>query len=218
MNKNNNNDLLPEGFKVLLPNNAEKEEFLSRKILDILNKHGYLLVKTPLLEYEDNKSNPSTLQLENINHEPFILMEPSTKKILVIRPDITPQIAKLASTKLSHIRRPIRLMYSGEVLRNAKNLYQSDRQYQQIGAELIGAPYNRGLLEIIQLIKKIINKLKIKNTIIDFSAPSVMRYLESIINFKTNSGIMIKEAIQNKDISLIKYEKKSFTFFNNGSS
>ena len=210
MNKNYNNDLLPEGFKVLLPNNAEKEEFVSRKILDILNKHGYLLVKTPLLEYEDNKSNPSTLQLENINHEPFILMEPSTKKILVIRPDITPQIAKLASTKLSHIRRPIRLMYSGEVLRNAKNLYQSDRQYQQIGAELIGAPYNRGLLEIIQLIKKIINKLKIKNTIIDFSAPSVMRYLESIINFKTNSGIMIKEAIQNKDISLIKIKKYDY--------
>ena len=49
-------------------------------------------------------------------------MEPSTKKILVIRPDITPQIAKLASTKLNHINRPIRLMYSGEVLRNAKKL------------------------------------------------------------------------------------------------
>ena len=210
MNKNNNNDLLPEGFKVLLPNNAEKEEFLSRKILDILNKNGYLLVKTPLLEYEDNKSNTSNLQLENINHEPFILMEPSTKKILVIRPDITPQIAKLASTKLNHINRPLRLMYSGEVLRNAKNLYQSDRQYQQIGAELIGAPYNRGLLEIIQLIKKIINKLKIKNTIIDFSAPSVMRYLESTINFKTNNGIMIKEAIQNKDTSLIKIKKYDY--------
>ena len=43
---------------------------------------------------------PSTLQLENLSHEPFILMEPSTKKILVIRPDITPQIAKLASTKV----------------------------------------------------------------------------------------------------------------------
>ena len=106
MSKNNNNDLLPEGFKVLLPNNAEKEEFLSRKILDILNKNGYLLVKTPLLEYEDNKINTFSFQLENINHEPFILMEPSTKKILVIRPDITPQIAKLASTKLNHINRP----------------------------------------------------------------------------------------------------------------
>ena len=120
MNKNNNNDLLPEGFKVLLPNNAEKEEFLSRKILDILNKNGYLLVKTPLLEYEDNKSNTYTFNLKILSHEPFILMEPSTKKILVIRPDITPQIAKLASTKLNHINRPLRLMYSGEVLRNAK--------------------------------------------------------------------------------------------------
>ena len=209
MNENNKNDLLPEGFKVLLPNNAEKEEFLSRKILDILNKNGYLLVKTPLLNYEDNKSNSSNFQLENINHEPFILMEPSTKN-LVIRPDITPQIAKLASTKLNHIRRPLRLMYSGEVLRNARNLYQSDKQYQQIGAELIGSPYNRGLLEIIQLIKKIINKLKIKNTIIDFSAPSLMRYIETTINFKTKNGVMIKEAIQNKDTSLIKIKKYEY--------
>ena len=67
----------------------------------MLNKNGYLLVKTPLLEYENTKINASNdFQLQNNNHEPFILMEPSTKRILVIRPDITPQIAKLASTKL----------------------------------------------------------------------------------------------------------------------
>ena len=159
MNKNNNSELLPEGFKVLLPNHAEKEEFASRKILDMLNKNGYLLVKTPLLEYKNTKSSPSNYKLQNTHHEPFILMEPTTKKILVIRPDITPQIANLASTKLSHVKRPIRLMYSGEVLRNTKNLYQSDRQYQQIGAELIGAPYNKGLLEIIQITKNLIINL-----------------------------------------------------------
>ena len=45
MNKNNNSDLLPEGFKVLLPYDAEKEQCLSRKILDMLNKNGYQLVK-----------------------------------------------------------------------------------------------------------------------------------------------------------------------------
>ena len=137
-------------------------------------------------------------------------MEPSTKRILVIRPDITPQIAKLASTKLNHVNRPIRLMYSGEVLRNSKNFYQSDRQYQQIGAELIGAPYYRGLLEIIQLTKKIISNLKIKNTIIDFSAPSLMRYLETHIDFKTNEGKVINDAILNKDISLIRIKKYEY--------
>lgn len=211
MNKNNNSELLPEGFKVLLPNHAEKEEFASRKILDILNKNGYLLVKTPLLEYENTKiSSSSNQKLQNTNHEPFILMEPSTKKILVIRPDITPQIAKLASTKLSHVKRPIRLMYSGEVLRNTKNLYQSDRQYQQIGAELIGAPYNKGLLEIIQITKRIISNLKIKNTLIDFSVPSIMRYLEDNINLKTKDGQIIRDAIQNKDSGLIKTKKYKY--------
>ena len=210
MNKNNKSDLLPEGFKVLLPNKAEKEEFLSRKILDLLNHYGYLLVKTPLLEYENNKNTSTNLQLQDINHEPFILIEPSTKKILVIRPDITPQIAKLAATKLNHVKRPIRLMYSGEVLRNTKNLYQADRQYQQIGAELIGAPNDRGLLEIIQLVKKIISTLKIKNTLIDFSVPSLMRYLEKRINLKKNYGQTIREAIQNKDSSLIKDPKYTY--------
>ena len=44
------NQLLPEGFKVLLPEEAQKEELLSRKILDILINNGYSLVKTPLIE------------------------------------------------------------------------------------------------------------------------------------------------------------------------
>ena len=70
-----NSDLLPEGFKVLLPDRAEKEDFLSRKILDILNVNGYLLVKTPLLEYEESISISKNLQFKSINHEPFILTQ-----------------------------------------------------------------------------------------------------------------------------------------------
>ncbi len=210
MNKNINNQLLPEGFKVLLPEEAQKEELLSRKILDILIKNNYALVKTPLIEYENNNISSNNMQIQNINHEPFILVEPDTKKILVIRPDITPQIAKLASTKLNHIKRPLRLMYSGEVLRNIKNLYQSDRQFKQIGAELIGAPYKESLLEIINLTNNIIKSLKIKNTIIDFSVPSLMRHLERIINFTKPEGKIMKEAIENKDTSLINKKKYAY--------
>ena len=63
MIKNLNNKLLPEGFKVLLPEEAHKEEFLSRKILDIFIKNGYLLVKTPLIEYEDNNIKTTNLKI-----------------------------------------------------------------------------------------------------------------------------------------------------------
>ena len=66
MNNFLKNDLLPEGFKVFLPEEAEKEEFISREILDIFFKFGYLLVKTPLVEYEDKESK-STLLSKSIN-------------------------------------------------------------------------------------------------------------------------------------------------------
>ena len=203
MNKKINSQLLPEGFKVLLPEEALKEEILSRKILDILIKNNYALVKTPLIEYLNNNFSPDNPKIKNINHEPFILVEPDTKRILVIRPDITPQIARLASTKLNHIKRPLRLMYSGEVLRNIKNLYQSDRQFKQIGAEIIGASYKKGLLEIINLTNDITKSLKIKNTIIDFSIPSLIKNLEKKINFSKTEEKKIREAIENKNSSLI---------------
>ena len=44
MQKNLNNQLLPEGFKVLLPEEAQKEEQISRKILDVLIKKGYFSI------------------------------------------------------------------------------------------------------------------------------------------------------------------------------
>ena len=94
------NDLLPEGFKVLLPEEAHKEESISRLILDLFFQNGYLLVKTPMIEYEDNISQNT---LQSLHNQSFLLMEPETKKILVLRSDITPQVAKLACTKLKHL-------------------------------------------------------------------------------------------------------------------
>ena len=130
MYKKINNQLLPEGFKVLLPEEAQKEEVLSRKILDILISNGYSLVKTPMIEYEYKSIDRDTMKIQSDSNEPFILLEPDTKKILVIRPDITPQIAKLASTKLTGMKRPLRLMYAGEVLRNMKNLFNQLKRQQ----------------------------------------------------------------------------------------
>ena len=45
---------------------------------------------------------------------------------------------------------------------------------------MIGYKYNKGLLEIINITNNIFNNLNIKNIILDFSAPSLMRFLEKI--------------------------------------
>lgn len=201
------NDLLPEGFKVLLPEDAEKEEFVSRKILDIFSYFSYRLVKTPLVEYEDNKLQSIPLEKKE---NPFILMGPDSKKVLVLRSDITTQVAKLASTKLIKNPRPLRLAYKGEVFRNNKNIYQSDRQFKQIGAEIIGGPDLNSLLEILDVTIKVFYEMKIKDITIDFTLPAISRYLEKKLDFTKKDSLIIKEAMDNKDSSLINNKKYNY--------
>ena len=201
------NGLLPEGFKVLLPAEAHKEENISRVILDLFFNNGYELVKTPIIEYEDNTSKNT---LKYLSNNSFMLMEPETKKVLILRSDITSQVAKLASTKLNHYCRPIRLAYSGEVLRNIKNSYQTDRQFKQIGAEVLGGATNTSLIEILKITIDILLNFKIHNITIDFSLPTIFRLLEKKLSLNKKSNKILREAIENKDTSTVKYKKFSY--------
>ena len=201
------NDLLPEGFKVLLPEEAHKEESISRLILDLFFQNGYLLVKTPMMEYEDNISRNT---LKYLHNESFLLIEPETKKILVLRSDITPQLAKLAGTKLKHFARPLRFAYSGEVIRNSKNNYKTEKQLKQIGVELIGGPQDNSMIEILNIAITALQSVNIKNITIDFSLPSIFRIIDKKFNLKSKSNKKIKKALENKDTGIIKDKKYNY--------
>ena len=198
------NDLLPEGFKVLLPEEAHKEEIISRTILDLFFQNGYLLVKTPMMEYEDHISQNT---LKFLHNEAYLLVEPETKKILFLRSDITPQIAKLAGTKLKHLPRPLRFAYSGEVIRNSKDNYKTEKQLKQIGVELIGGPQDRSMLEILDIAITVLQNINIKNITIDFSLPSIFRIIDKNLNLKSKSNGNIKKALKNKDPGIITEKK-----------
>jgi len=156
------------------------------------------------MEYEDNYSQNT---LQSLKNNSFLLMEPETKKILVLRSDITPQVAKLASTKLKHYARPLRLAYSGEVIRNSKISYNSEKQFRQIGVELIGGSNAYSLVEILDITINSLAKLKIKNINIDFSLPAIFRYIDKNLDLKIKSNRLVKEALENKDTSVIKNNK-----------
>ena len=57
MKKTNNKEVFPEGLKVLLPEDARKEEHITRRINDFFYKNGYQPVKTPLMEYEKKEKS-----------------------------------------------------------------------------------------------------------------------------------------------------------------
>ena len=65
-----------------------------------------------------------------------------------IHADMTAQVARISGTRLAHIARPLRLAYSGDVVRVAPEVLNPERQMAQAGAEIIGRDDDAAAVEV----------------------------------------------------------------------
>ena len=128
--------LLPNGFEDLLPPQADIEAQSISTLIQTFSGFGYQRIKPPLLEFEDSLLAPGPG--ERLAGETFRLMDPVTHRMLGLRSDITPQIARIASSRLARESRPLRLTYANDVLRTKGNQLRTVRQFCQVGCEIIG--------------------------------------------------------------------------------
>ncbi len=127
--------LLPAGLRDLLPPDAETEASAVEALMDVFAAHGYQRVKPPLLEFEDGLLTGSGAAVAD---QIFRLMDPDTRRMMGLRADMTPQVARIATTRLGGDPRPLRLSYAGQCLRVSGGQLAPDRQVAQAGIELIG--------------------------------------------------------------------------------
>ncbi len=193
--------LLPEGFRDRLPEIAELENQINSFFLELMKFNGFMIVKPPLVEFE-NSLFFLTNESDNINT--FRVMDPLTQKIMGIRSDITMQVARMACGSLSEIKRPLRLCYTGEVLKVKNNNINLSRQFTQIGSEIIGVEKDYCLDEIINLIIEILNKLKIKKFIINFSIPNLINLIAEDFKLNKSDYATLVNSFKNKNIEKIK--------------
>lgn len=130
-----NTALLPAGLRDLLPPEAEAEAATVSALMDTFAAHGYQRVKPPLIEFEDGLLAGSGAAMTD---QTFRVMDPDTQRMMGLRADITPQVARIAATRLAGSPRPLRLSYAGQCLRVRGNQIAPDRQVAQAGLELLG--------------------------------------------------------------------------------
>ncbi|MGA7868661.1 MAG: ATP phosphoribosyltransferase regulatory subunit, partial [Stellaceae bacterium] len=126
--------LLPTGMHDLLPPEAEIEAQVVAQLMMTLAAHGYERVKPPLVEFEDTLFSGAGAAMAAAT---FRMMDPASHRMIGVRADMTPQIARIAATRLGDAPRPLRLSYAGQVLRVTGSEIRSERQIGQVGAELI---------------------------------------------------------------------------------
>jgi ATP phosphoribosyltransferase regulatory subunit len=119
-----------------------------------------------LVEFEDSLFNGAGVSM---TENSFRLMDPASGKMMGIRADMTVQVARIATTRLAHLERPLRLCYSGEVLRAHPDNLNPDRELVQVGAELIGPNTVTADLEVIQIALDALKRLGTKNISIDIT-------------------------------------------------
>ena len=191
--------LLPAGLSDILYPDAQIQAKTIEKLLDVFSNYGYMRVKPPLVEYEDSllSDGPGTV----LKDSTFRIMDPLSQKMMALRSDVTAQISRIASTRLSHLPRPLRLSYSGDVLRVKGDSFNMERQKTQVGVELIGPKSELVDSEIILVCCQSLKSINIKNITVDLNLPFLREHFLSSI--KKPLKEQINEAIDRKDLQTL---------------
>ena len=139
--------LLPDGVEQALPGEARRIEALRRRVLDLFDAWGYELVITPLIEYLESLLADAD---DELNLQVFKLTDQSSGRMLGIRADMTPQVARMDAHML-HPHGINRLCYAGQVLKARCEGVSGSRSPLQFGAEIYGHEGVGSSIEVIRL-------------------------------------------------------------------
>jgi len=157
---------LPPGVRDYLPLAAARRRGLGAAAAAELERWGYRAIITPLYEYDQ------VLALgmgQRVHAMRFV--EPSSGEVVALRPDLTPQVARLVATRMHDEPGPIRLYYQGSVVR----LEGGRHEIFQIGVELIDAPQPGGDLEVVALAEAALDAVGIRERTVDLGHAAIAR-------------------------------------------
>ena len=137
--------LTPEGTKDLLFEDCAVRRNLEERLSRIFKSMGYCEIVTPGLEFFD------VFDLNSVYfpQESMYKLTDNKGRILVVRPDSTMPIARVAATRLRDAELPLRLFYRQNVYRNKPAMRGRSDEIHQMGIELIGSDSKRADLEVL---------------------------------------------------------------------
>ena len=165
--------LLPDGIQDVLPHDALRLEALRRRLLDLFSSWGYELVFPPLVEYIESLLTGSSHDLDLMT---FKITDQLTGRLMGIRADITPQVARLDAHCLPR-EHTARYCYSSTVLNTMPQGLSTCRAPIQIGAELYGYAGVAADIEIIRLMLTTLQSAGLKKIHLDVGHVAIFREL-----------------------------------------
>jgi ATP phosphoribosyltransferase regulatory subunit len=184
---------LPPGVRDYLPGAAARRRGTAATVARELERWGYRGIITPLFEYDavlsrglDAPPGPAKKSAA------MRFVEPATGEVVALRPDFTPQVARLVATRMHAEPGPLRLHYQGSVVR----LDGARREVFQVGVELIDAPRTGGDLEVVSLAEAALSAVGVA-AVIDLGHAALVRAILDLVDGDARAAV--SDALAKKD-------------------
>jgi ATP phosphoribosyltransferase regulatory subunit len=194
--------LLPEGIEELLPPRAAQLEATLRQLLDLFNSWGYELVMPPFIEYLESLLIGTS---NDLDLHTFKLTDQLTGRLMGIRSDMTPQVARIDAHLLKRDV-PTRLCYMGTTLNTVPKTHGGSRTPMQVGAELYGHPGVESDIEVLRLMVTTLQQAGLGKLYLDLGHVGIFRGLAETAGLQPELEAQLFDALQRKsrpDITLL---------------
>ena len=185
----------PEGVRDIYGIEYKKKLLIEEKLQKVLHLYGYQDIQTPMFEYFDVFGKEvGTIPSKDLYK--FFDKEGNT---LVLRPDITPSIARVATTIYESEDMPIRLCYKGNTFINHSNYLGRLRENTQLGAELIGVDDIYADAEMIAMAVESLKEVGLKDFQIHIGNVDFFEGLIKETKLEDADEIRLREYIANRN-------------------
>lgn len=185
----------PEGVRDIYNEECEKKLMLQEKLHQTLKHYGYHPIQTPTFEFFDIFGREIGTTPSRDLYK-FFDREGNT---LVLRPDITPSIARCAAKYFGEEDMPIRLCYMGNTFINNSSYQGRLKESTQLGAELLGDSSVDADAEIIAMVVDCLQHAGLKEFQLSIGHADFFRGLMEAAGLEEEQEEELRELISNKN-------------------
>lgn len=198
--------ITPEGTRDLLFDESVARRTVEDKLQKLFKAYGYSEVITPGIEFYD----VFMLKSRYFAQESMYKLSDGKGRLMVLRPDSTMPIARLAATRLKDEAYPLKLFYNQNIFRiNPKDSGRDD-EITQSGIEIIGGDVKRADLEVLNLATEALKTFETEDFRFEIGDSAFFKTLISKIISDEEETEHIRELVENKNLPELKSVLKKY--------
>jgi ATP phosphoribosyltransferase regulatory subunit len=187
---------LPLGLRDPTPDHSAHLAELSARLHRVFASFGYRRLLLPTLErLAVVERGLSGAALEGV----LKFVEPGSGEVVAIRPDITPQIARLWAARPDALPDPARLCYDGPVLRVREARAGRPREVHQAGVELLGAGGPAADAEALALLRRALDRAGLASAVVEVGHARFADEVLAAARLPRAARAAAEEALSRKD-------------------